>query len=89
MYADDGISENLEPGEEDLLDSKEHGVEINKSKSGWVLLNGEWLKLLKLLGLTYNGWDKTLTSSTHKGASLKMDKWLLLSESKQAEILLE
>jgi hypothetical protein len=34
MYADDGISENLEPGEEDLLDSKEHGVEINKSKSG-------------------------------------------------------
>lgn len=51
---------------------KEWGIFISKEKSGWVKRKGKWIKVLKFLGLTYDGNKDTLTASTRNGATLSI-----------------
>jgi len=89
-YADDGllfdIIEDFSPEE---LNSPEAGVFLKLEASGFVKNSKGWLKELHFLGLIFNGWTQELRSSTHKGNSLKMDKWNLLSDLRQEKILNE
>lgn len=75
MYADDGLwaTDNnswLPPPPTRWKDLT--GVEIHPEKSGWVKRNGEWLKPLKFLGLTYDGKTDVLRASTRKGATIEV-----------------
>jgi len=68
-YADDGLFYSNKPFE--ILDRPEWGIYLHKDKSGWVKWDGNWLKPLKFLGLTWNG--KSLRASTRKGSTLLAD----------------
>jgi len=82
-YADDPIF--YDDKDFSITDEPDNGIVINKDKSGWVKRNGEWLKPLKFLGLTYhppgpslegNGWvshePARLIAATRKGATTEL-----------------
>lgn len=83
LYADDGIfygpgtEEFVRYGIMDELTSR-LGFTIHPEKSGWVKKDDTWLKPLKFLGLTYNGWYDLLSASTRKGSTLVYNKQELL-----------
>jgi hypothetical protein len=68
-YADDGVFYGDEPFE--ILDRPEWGVNLHPEKSGWVKKDGNWLKPLKFLGLTWDG--SSLRAETRKGSKLVAD----------------
>lgn len=76
QYADDGIfyadRSFKEPVENTSMDMA--SIRFNKEKSGWVRRDGIWLRPLKFLGLTYDGWGDRLFASTRNGATLEFDK---------------
>lgn len=65
QYVDDGITDVPVKGEPNYA-----GCHIEPSKSGYVKKDGQWLKPLKFLGLSYDGVTDTLKSQTRKGANL-------------------
>jgi len=71
-YADDPIFYSNQ--EFNIKDEPEHGIVLNKSKSGWVKKGGKWLKPLKYLGLVYNPFKDTINARTRNGASLELTK---------------
>lgn len=70
VYADDSIAYHNTEFEE--FAPRKTGIEINKSKSGWVKYEGQWIKPLKFLGMTFDG--ETFRASTRKGSDLKLSK---------------
>lgn len=90
MYADDGIMFGGPEGKDiniypytkayqnydDTL--KLLGITFNEKKCHHIKRDGIWLKELKFLGLSYNGWTKELRASTKKGSKLLMDKHQLI-----------
>lgn len=74
-YADDGLfygdlPEN--PLEEAMKVVEPLGAIFSKEKSGWVKKNGEWLKPLKFVGLTYDPFNDLIKASTRKGSKLTL-----------------
>jgi len=78
-YADDPIFYNDK--EFVIKEDLNKGIKLNKSKSGWVRRNGEWLRPLKYLGLTYDPTLNSIKSSVRSGGDL------LLSEDFRDKIL--
>jgi len=68
-YADDSVSFSDQP----ILIDPPHdtGIIINEEKSSYVVVNGEWVKPLKFLGLQYDG--IMFQANTRKGSDLKLD----------------
>jgi hypothetical protein len=91
-YADDWIiyGQNYEIDylNENILFDR-YGIEINQEKSQWVKRNGEWLKPLRFLGLSYDGREDKLRASTRSGADLIFDKQDLVTAIASRESLAE
>ena len=85
MYADDGIfywnkSMNLDTIFDEInLTLAPFGIALSLEKSGFVKKDGNWVRPLKFLGLTYDGTQNPaqLSSSTRSGASLPVSLELL------------
>lgn len=73
-YADDGILASDEPNADKKLkaqlDSTYTGIYVNDKKSGWLKVDGRWLRPLKLVGLLFDG--KDLFASTRSGKTMRM-----------------
>lgn len=76
-YADDGLIFADDPSAIDEWKSKLDpvaGVTAKESKSGWVKFNGQWLKEMKFVGLSYDGLVGVLSAATHSGKT-KAIRW--------------
>lgn len=86
-YADDGLVMANEPI--NILNNmppklKEANVEYSPDKSGYVVFNGKYMKVLKFLGLEFDG--ETLKASTRKGSKLIFDKEDLIEALRERNI---
>jgi len=62
---------------------------MKTQKTGWVRLDGKWLKELAFLGLTYNGLLDQLRSTTRKGRTLIYNKQSLVDNIYDIEQILK
>lgn len=78
MYADDGnLASDLPihlPKANQF--NAEYGINFHPDKCSWIKKDGEWLKPLKFLGLTYNGTTDTLSASTRKGSTIEVPQFV-------------
>lgn len=63
---------------------REANVEYSPDKSGYVKFNGNYMKVLKFLGLEFDG--EILKASTRKGSKLIFDKEDLIEALKNRNI---
>jgi len=54
-----------------MIDS---GIHIHEGKSGFVKMQGKWLKPLNFLGMSYDGETDTFRANTRKGSTLVLDE---------------
>lgn len=64
---------------------REANIQLAPNKSGYVKYEGNWLKVLKFLGLTYDGKLDQLAADTRNGSKLLMDKEDLIKEFNERE----
>lgn len=79
-YADDGLMFSdtaFDP--HILLNQPDVGLE-EKASSGWVKLDGAWIKDIKFLGKVFSWRDGKIRSETRSGKSLELDKRELMAE---------
>lgn len=76
-YADDGLLLLNDPKEVDSwkerLNTRESGVELKESKSGFVKFEGKWIKDLEFVGARYVGNERSLYANTHSGKTWKYE----------------
>lgn len=68
-YADDGLFYSEKPFT--IKDLPDQGINLHPEKSGWVKIEGNWVKELKFLGLLWKG--DSLRANTRKGSVLIAD----------------
>lgn len=80
-YADDGLIFSQTKLEHEVTNRmREANIQIAPAKSGYVKYEGNWLKVLKFLGMTYDGKLDQLAADTRNGSKLLMDKEDLIRE---------
>lgn len=85
-YADDGLIFSNEPLTHEINNKmREANIHIAENKSGYVKYEGNWLKVLKFLGITYDGTKDQLAADTRNGSKLIMDKEDLIQEFNKRE----
>ena len=76
-YADDGLLLLNDPKEverwKERLNTRESGVELKESKSGFVKFEGKWIKDLEFVGARYVGEERSLYANTHSGKTWKYE----------------